>query len=120
MEHIACFISEYKRKASKDLGAWFAELQAEVFPSGYSCRCFIHLVCDPLPIAQPPKPLFPPEFHEAQKEFYDNFHTMKTNLEKEIMSDESLREVYERFLFFFYHCDRHTNLLAFIRCSKKN
>ena len=91
------------RKASKDLGAWFLELQAEVSDlvklADAQYYDFVHLVSDPLPVAtQPQQPLFPPEFR----------------------SDESLREVYERFLFFLDHCDRRTNLLAFIQCSKKN
>ena len=73
------------RKASKDLGAWFSELQAEVLDlvklADAQYYDFIHPVSDPLPIAQPQKPLFPPEFHEAEKEFYDILHTMKTKLD---------------------------------------
>ena len=71
------------RKASKDLGAWFVELQAEVSDLVKLAHAqyydIVHPVCDPLPVAaQPQQPLFPPEFHEAEKGFLDIFHTMKT------------------------------------------
>ena len=74
------------RKASKDLGAWFVELQAEVSDlvklADAQYYDVVHPVSDPLPVAaQPQQPLFPPELHEAEKGFLDIFHTMKTKLD---------------------------------------
>uniref|UniRef100_A0A7S4CZ70 C2H2-type domain-containing protein n=1 Tax=Eutreptiella gymnastica TaxID=73025 RepID=A0A7S4CZ70_9EUGL len=62
----------------------------------------------------------PPDGPPADWPSYDTLPAFTRSSNKQIRSDESLREVYERFLFFLDHCDRRTNLLAFIRCSKKN
>ena len=62
----------------------------------------------------------PPDGPPADWPSYDTLPPFTRSSNKQIRSDESLREVYERFLFFLDHCDRRTNLLAFIRCSKKN
>ena len=62
----------------------------------------------------------PPDGPPADWPSYDTLPAFTRSSNKQIRSDESLREVYERFLFFLDHCDRRTDLLAFIRCSKKN
>ena len=82
-------------RASKDLGAWFVELQAEVSDlvklADAQYYDVVHPDSDPLPVAaQPRQSLFPPEFHEAEKEFYDIFHTMKTKLD--IVATAAIRE----------------------------